>query len=247
MRGYGWDESGARRVPHDTVDSMKVLLIEDDPVIGSNVCDFLEAHGIATDYAPDGFAGMRLAERESPDIVVLDLNLPDIDGVDWCRRFRDTPAGTVPVLMLTARDSMEGKRSGFEAGADDYLVKPFELDELALRLHALARRARGQVARVLSIGALTLERDSRRVCVSGQPVRLTPRSFQLVEQLIGIPERVFSRPDLERAIWGDDLPGGDALRALVAQTRRAFAEIGVDPIENLHGHGYRIRPPAPVA
>jgi len=226
---------------------MKVLLIEDDPVIGSNVCDFLEAHGIATDYAPDGFSGMRLVEREQPDIVVLDLNLPDIDGVEWCRRFRAAASGTVPVLMLTARDSLDGKRAGFEAGADDYLVKPFELDELALRLHALARRARGHVARVQSIGTLTLEREARRVCVDDQPVRLTPRSFQLIEQLIGMPERVFSRPELERAIWGDDLPGGDALRALVAQTRRAFADTGVDPIENLHGHGYRIRPPAPVA
>jgi DNA-binding response OmpR family regulator len=226
---------------------MRVLLIEDDPVIGSNVCDFLEAHGIATDYAPDGFVGMRLVEREQPDIVVLDLNLPDIDGVDWCRRFRDRPNGTAPVLMLTARDSLEGKRAGFEAGADDYLVKPFELDELAMRLHALARRAQGQVARVLSVGSLTLERSARRVTVGNDAVRLTPRSFQLIEQLIASPEHVFPRPELERAIWGDDLPGGDALRALVAQTRRAFAELGVDPIENLHGHGYRIRPPAPLA
>ncbi len=226
---------------------MRVLLIEDDPVIGANVCDYLQAIGMVADYAPDGFLGMSIAQREPPDVVVLDLNLPGIDGIDWCRRFRARPGGTVPVLMLTARDSLESKRAGFDAGADDYLVKPFQLDELAMRLRALLRRAGGRIGTVQALGSLRLERDSRRVQVGERQVRLTPRSFQLVELLISTPDRVFSRADLERAIWGDDPPGGDALRALVAQTRRAFADAGVDPIENLHGHGYRIRPPEALA
>jgi DNA-binding response OmpR family regulator len=226
---------------------MRVLVIEDDPVIGANVCDYLQTVGIEALYAPDGIVGMTLAERERPDMVVLDLNLPGIDGVDWCRRLRAGSLGATPVLMLTARDSLDSKRAGFAAGADDYLVKPFVLDELVMRLRALARRAGGRATPVQSIGGLRLERDARRVRVGDVPVRLTPRSFQLVELLMSAPDRVFSRPELEREIWGDDPPGADALRALVAQTRRAFSESGVDPIENLHGHGYRIRPPDRVA
>jgi DNA-binding response OmpR family regulator len=227
---------------------MRVLVIEDDPVIGANVCDYLQSTGVETRYAPDGQVGMTLAERERPDAVVLDLNLPGIDGIEWCRRLRAGALRTTPVLMLTARDSLENKRAGFEAGADDYLVKPFVLDELAMRLHALARRASGRSTSVREIGALRLEHEARRVRVGDTPVRLTPRSLQLFELLMSAPDRVFSRSDLEAAIWGDDPPGADALRALVAQTRRAFAEAaGIDPIENLHGHGYRIRPPDPVA
>jgi DNA-binding response OmpR family regulator len=226
---------------------MRVLVIEDDPVIGANVCDYLQTVGMEARYAPDGIVGMTLAERERPDIVVLDLNLPGIDGVDWCRRLRAGPLGATPVLMLTARDSIDSKRAGFAAGADDYLVKPFVLDELAMRLRALARRSNGRPTAVQSIGGLMLERDARRVRVGDTQVRLTPRSFQLVELLMSVPDRVFSRPELEREIWGDDPPGADALRALVAQTRRAFSESGIDPIENLHGHGYRIRPPDRVA
>jgi DNA-binding response OmpR family regulator len=226
---------------------MRILLIEDDPVIGANVCDYLQAVGMVADYAPDGYVGLSILERDPPDAVVLDLNLPGIDGLDWCRRLRARPNGTVPVLMLTARDSLESKRAGFDAGADDYLVKPFQLDELAMRLRALLRRAGGRIGTVQSLGALRLERDSRRVSVGTRHVRLTPRSFQLVELLISSPDRVFSRADLERAIWGDDPPGGDALRALVAQTRRAFSDVPFDPIENLHGHGYRIRAPEAIA
>jgi DNA-binding response OmpR family regulator len=200
-----------------------------------------------TCYAPDGIVGLELAQRERPDVVVLDLNLPGIDGVDWCRRLRAGALGTTPVLMLTARDSIDSKRAGFAAGADDYLVKPFLLDELAMRLRALSRRSTGRATEVTTLGGLRLEREARRVRVGDAVVRLTPRSFQLIDLLMSVPDRVFSRSDLEGEIWGDEPPGGDALRALVAQTRRAFAEAGVDPIENLHGHGYRIRPPASLA
>ena len=226
---------------------MRVLVIEDDPVIGANVCDYLVGAGIGACWAPDGERGTALLERERPDVVVLDLNLPDVDGIAWCRRMRAGPAAATPVLMLTARDSLDAKRAGFGAGADDYLVKPFLLDELALRLRALERRASGRTPTVHALGGLSVDRDARRVAVGERIVRLTPRSFQLIELLIASPAHVFSRAELEGAIWGDDPPGADALRALVAQTRRAFAEAGVDPIENLHGHGYRIRPPDALA
>ena len=226
---------------------MRVLVIEDDPVIADNVRDYLHAIGIDADCAPDGERGAAAVERERPDAVVLDLNLPGIDGISWCRRLRAGPHASVPVLMLTARDSMDSKRAGFEAGADDYLVKPFMLDELAMRLRALVRRANGRAVDAPVVGTLRLERDGRQALVGERVVRLTPRSFQLVDLLMTAPNRVFSRAELERQIWGSDPPGADALRALVAQTRRAFAEVGVDPIENLHGHGYRIRAPEPVA
>ncbi|HYF57535.1 MAG TPA: response regulator transcription factor [Burkholderiaceae bacterium] len=226
---------------------MRVLLIEDDPVIAANVRDYLGALGMSVECAPDGAAGLDALRLRPPGIVVLDLNLPGIDGIDLCRRVRGSADGALPILMLTARDSLESKRVGFEAGADDYLVKPFVLDELALRIRALARRAGGRLGTVRAVGAMRMERDARRVTVADRPVRLTPRSFQLVELLMSDPDRVFSRGELEREIWGEHPPGSDALRALVAQTRRAFGEAAVDPIENLHGHGYRLRPPDAVA
>jgi DNA-binding response OmpR family regulator len=233
---------------------MKVLVVEDDPVIGGNVCDFLAGTGMSPRYAPDGLVALVELGREPPDAIVLDLNLPGIDGIDWCRRLRAGGMTEVPVLMLTARDSIDSKRAGFEAGADDYLVKPFVLEELAMRLRALARRhptaavpatARA-AAPALAHGRLRLDLDARCAEVDGRTVRLTPRSLRLLELLLRQAGRVCSRADLEREIWGEAPPGSDALRALVAQTRRAFVDTGVDPIENLHGHGYRIRSAAPL-
>ena len=221
-----------------------ILVVEDDPVIGANVCDYLEARGHRCNFAGDGIRAMALAADEPPDLVVLDLGLPRIDGLVWCRRFRGELGGAAPVIMVTARDSLEDKLAGFDAGADDYLVKPFELPELLARVDALLRRAQGRTqGGRLRHGELEVDRDARTVRYQGREVRLPPKPWRFVELLAEQPGRVLGREALEEAIWGESLDQGDALRTLVAATRRAFQQAGCsdDPIETLHGHGYRLR------
>ncbi len=222
----------------------RILVIEDDPVIGANVCDYLLHSGHTCDYAGDGYLGLALAARQAPELVVLDLSLPRLDGLEWCRRFRNELQEDAPVIMLTARDELDDKLAGFDAGADDYLVKPFHLPELAVRVDALLRRAQGRaLTGVIVAGRLRIDREARSVRVDGLLLRLPPRPLRLLELLAERPDKVFSHAMLERAIWGDDAFRDEALRALVAATRRAFAQAGstLDPIETLHGHGYRLR------
>ena len=226
----------------------RILVIEDDPVIGANVCDFLQRRGHACDYAGDGYLGLALAVRQAPELVVLDLNLPRLSGLEWCRRFRNELHEDAPVIMLTARDELDDKLAGFDAGADDYLVKPFELPELAVRVEALLRRAQGRaLAGVIVAGRIRIDREARSVRVDDlelvEFLLLFAARMRLLELLAERPDKVFSRETLERAIWGEDAFRDEALRTLVAATRRAFAQAGstLDPIETLHGHGYRIR------
>jgi len=221
-----------------------ILVVEDDPEIGANVCDFLTARGNRCDHAADGLIGMALATADPPDAVVLDLNLPRLDGLTWCRRFREELHSAAPVVVLTARDELDDKLAGFAAGADDYLVKPFQLAELAVRIEALLRRAqRSVLSGAVVVGRLRIDRASREVHCDGTLVRLTPKPYRLIELLADQPHRVHRQSDLAEAIWGRDGEQGEALRALVAATRRSFAAAGagVDPIETLHGHGYRLR------
>lgn len=222
----------------------RILVIEDDPEIGGNVCDFLDQRGHDCDWAADGFIGLALASREAPELVVLDLNLPRMDGLAWCRRYREELQGGAPVIMVTARDELDDKLAGFDAGADDYLVKPFELAELAVRVEALLRRAQGRaLGATLRQGRIEIDRDARSVRVDATEVRLPPKPYRLVELLAERADKVFTHDELERAIWGTDALRAEALRTLVAATRRLFAQAGcgLDPIETLHGHGYRLR------
>ena len=222
----------------------RILVIEDDPEIGGNVCDFLDQRGHDCHWAADGYIGLALAAGEPPELVVLDLNLPRMDGLTWCRRYRQELQGGAPVIMLTARDELDDKLAGFDAGADDYLVKPFELAELAVRVDALLRRAQGRaLTGVLRQGRLEIDRDARSVRVDGVELRLPPKPLRLVELLAERADKVFSHEELERAIWGDEALRSEALRTLVAATRRLFAQAGcgLDPVETLHGHGYRLR------
>lgn len=222
----------------------RLLVIEDDPEIGANVCDFLRERGHDCDWAPDGYTGLALAASGSPELVVLDLNLPRMDGLSWCRRYRQELQGGAPVIMLTARDALDDRLAGFGVGADDYLVKPFALAELAVRVDALLRRAQGRsLGGVRRRGRLEIDREARTVRVDGAPVRLPPKPYRLLELLADRADKVFAHEELERSLWGDEVFRSEALRTLVATTRRLFSQAGcgLDPIETLHGHGYRLR------
>lgn len=199
-----------------------VLLIEDHHDIAEMVYDYLESVGFGVDYAADGSAGLQLACGNVYDAIILDLMLPDMDGLEVCRRLRAAHIDT-PLLMLTARDTLAEKLAGFDCGADDYLVKPFDLEELAARLYALLRRRHGAASSggQLCIGELILDLDSLKVSRCGQDLTVTPIGFKILTLLMQASPRVVDRRSIERAIWGDVPPDSDALRSHMYVLRKA--------------------------
>ncbi|HEY2624576.1 MAG TPA: response regulator transcription factor, partial [Dyella sp.] len=187
-----------------------ILLVEDNRQIAEMVGEFLERRGYSVDYAADGVSGLHLAVSNSYDVVVLDLMLPGLDGLDVCRKLRRDAKKSTPVLMLTARDTLEDKLVGLEAGADDYLVKPFEVRELEARLRALIRRDRRQVStEILTVGDMTLDTATLRLVRGGHELTVSPIGLKLLAILMRESPRVVSRRDIEREIWGDTLPDSD--------------------------------------
>ncbi len=221
---------------------MRILIVEDDKTIATNLYDYLQSRGHLVDAAADGVTGLHLAVTQPFDAIVLDLNLPGIDGATLCRRLREDARRDTPVLMLTARDTLEDKLAGFAHGADDYLVKPFSLREVEARLAALHKRHAGRVTpRELKVGELSFDPRTLSVRFGGAPVKLPPKGIRLLEILMGEPGRVFSRAELETAVWGDEQPTSDTLRSQMHILRRALtAAGGRDPIETVHGLGYRL-------
>lgn len=221
---------------------MRVLIVEDDASIAANLYDFLEARGHVVDAAGDGVTGLHLATAHDFDAILLDLSLPGLDGLALCRKLREEAGKDTPVLMVTARDTVEDKLGGFAHGADDYLVKPFSLREVEARLQSLHRRHAGKVLpRPLRVGRLCFDPRTAALSCDGRPVKLPPKCLRLIETMMRDPERVFSRSDLEAAVWGGEPITADTLRSQMYLLRRAVARAGGgDPIQNLHGLGYRL-------
>lgn len=219
-----------------------VLLIEDNHDIAAMVGDHLEHSGYEVDYAADGVTGLHLAVTEDVDLIVLDLMLPGMDGLEVCRKLRQEAAKQTPILMLTARDTLEDKVAGLDAGADDYLVKPFEMPELDARLRALLRRATGDVAAdLLQVADLELDTGTLEVRRGGRSLSLTPIGLKLLTALMKASPRVLSRRDLERAVWGDIAPDSDALRSHLYNLRKAIDRPFEKPLlHTVPGMGYRL-------
>jgi DNA-binding response OmpR family regulator len=219
-----------------------ILLIEDHHDIAAMVCDHLEDQGYEVDYAADGITGLHLAVTGEFDAIVLDLMLPGMDGLDICRKYRNEAGGSKPILMLTARDTLEDKVAGLDAGADDYLVKPFEMEELDARLRALLRRAGGELApQVLRVADLEFDTGTLQARRQGRSITLTPIGMKLLMALMKASPRVVSRRELEREVWGDVVPDSDALRSHLYNLRKAIDKPFSDPLlHNLPGLGYRL-------
>jgi DNA-binding response OmpR family regulator len=223
---------------------LRLLIIEDDRTIAGNLYEYMQGRGHVVDAAPDGVTGLHLAVSHPFDAIVLDLGLPGMDGLALLRRLRNDAKVATPVLVLTARDTLSDKLDGFREGADDYVVKPFSLREVEARLEALHKRSGGRVAPdTLRVGELSFDRASLEVRYCGQPVRLPPKAIRLLEALMTHPGRVLGRAELERAAWDADGVSGESLRTQMSTLRKALVQAGPDPIENMHGLGYRIRPP----
>ncbi len=202
---------------------MRILIIEDNADIVANLFGFLEPRGHTLDSATNGFAGLSFAAEGSYDAIVLDVMLPGMNGVELCRRLRNEMNITTPVLMLTARDTLEDKGLGFGSGADDYLVKPFSLVELEMRLQALVRRSMGYSdASSLIVGDLHFDTKSFHVTRAGRPLSLTKTGFIILGCLMRASPAVVSRDELEHAIWGDNRPQSDALRTHVHALRQTL-------------------------
>jgi DNA-binding response OmpR family regulator len=219
-----------------------VLLIEDHRDIAEMLVEYLEPRGFAVDFAADGVTGLHLAVTNPYDVIVLDLMLPGLDGLSVCRKLREDARRDTPLLMLTARDTLQDKVSGLEAGADDYLVKPFEVRELEARLRTLLRRHRGATAReTCKVGDLTLDTGTLRVTRAGQVLTLTPIGLRLLTLLMRASPRVVSRQQLEREVWGDLLPDSDTLRSHLYTLRKAIDKPFDRPLlHTVSGAGYRL-------
>lgn len=226
----------------------RVLVVEDDRTIAANLVEYLEAHGHAVDWAHDGPAAIARVAHETFDVIVLDIGLPRLDGLSVLKHVRDKLGVATPVLVLTARDQLSSKVEGFQAGADDYVTKPFALAEVQMRIAALHRRAgRGVVSDVLRAGPLRLDRRTRELHVGDTLVRLMPRSLRLLEHLMRDPGRVVTRAELESALWPTDPPESDALRSQIHILRRTLTQAGFDGLETVPRIGYRIRCEPPGA
>lgn len=220
---------------------IRVLIVEDNHDICGNIASYLEKHGYLLDFAYDGITAMHLALTQPFDVIVLDIMLPRMDGLTFCQKLRTDADVETPVLMLTARDTLADKLQGFEAGADDYLVKPFALQELHARLQALGKRRRGKTARILTVGDLSLNRSTLQVHRAGQLIDLSQTGMRLLQRLMEEAPSVVARDDLEALLWADEPPDGDALRSHMYKLRQAVDKsFESSLIHTVHRIGYRI-------
>jgi len=220
---------------------MNILLVEDNRDLATNLFDYFEAKGHTMDLAGDGISGLHFAASNQYDVIILDLMLPGIDGFTLCRRLREAGKMT-PILMLTARDSLDDKIAGLEAGADDYVVKPFSMREVDARLHALVRRAQvRESGSILQVGDLTFDTGTFKIMRGARSIELPPVPLKLLEILMRQSPRVVPRDEIETAIWGDSPPDSDALRAHLYILRSAIDRQADKPlIKTLRGIGYQI-------
>jgi two-component system response regulator QseB len=217
---------------------MRLLLVEDDEMIAEPVLESMRRAGYAIDWAQDGRAAELSLANDVYDLVLLDLGLPKMDGLGVLTGYRKA-GGAAPVIILTARDAVDDRIRGLDAGADDYLIKPFDLDELAARVRALLRRRTGQKQPVFTHGELTLDPAAHEATKNGELVPLVPREFALLQALIDEPTRVFTKAELEEKLygWGEEV-GSNTIEVHVHSLRR---KIGADQIVTIRGVGYRLK------
>ena len=216
---------------------MRILLAEDEPAIAANIAAAFERAGYATEIAADGEAAWFRGDTEEFDLIVLDLGLPRIDGLTVLKRWRAASRQT-PVLILTARGAWPERVEGIDAGADDYLPKPFQIEELLARVRALIRRAAGHASAVLESGPISVDTRHMRVAVDGAEVQVSPLEYRLLAYLLHHKQRVVSASELIDHLYGnDDARGANALEALVTRLRK---KLGAEAIQTRRGFGYFI-------
>jgi DNA-binding response OmpR family regulator len=220
----------------------RILLVEDNREISEIVGEFLLGNDYEVEKAADGIVGLHLAVSKPFDVIILDVMLPGIDGLELCRKLRGDAKNSTPLLMLTARDTLEEKLQGLEAGADDYMVKPFELRELEARLRALIRRQNRQMsAETLVVGDLKFDKATLTVTRGSKDLNISPLGLRLLAILMRESPRVLSRLEIEKEIWGDAMPDSDTLRSHMYNLRRVVDKpFDYSLLHTIPGMGYRL-------
>jgi DNA-binding response OmpR family regulator len=217
-----------------------VLVVEDNRTLASNIIEFLEAYGFECDYADNGNLGLNLALRQTFNAIVLDVMLPGKDGMSICKEIRAAGINT-PILMLTARDTLEDKLQGFRVGTDDYLIKPFDLPELVARLQVLTKRITKAEVK-LTVGDLVMDTDLREITRAGQTIELNKACWQILEALLKASPRVLTRQEIEQTIWPDQLPDSDVLKSHIYKLRQQVDKPFKQPlIHTVRGVGLVVR------
>ncbi len=226
--------------------SLFLLLVEDDFDLAATIVQYLELEGMICDHAASGEAGLNLAKQNDYDVLLLDIMLPRMNGLELCQALRNKGKDT-PVLMLTARDTLDDKLAGFTSGTDDYLVKPFDMQELIMRIRALARRKSGQ-AKILKVFDLTMHLDSKEAFRSERKLALTPTGWILLETLVRLSPAVVSRNKLVQAVWGDEIPESNSLKVHLHKLRKQVDGSKKSPmLQTIPGHGYVLRRPDEIS
>lgn len=222
-----------------------VLIVEDHHDLAANLGDFLEDGGFTVDFASDGISALHLAIENIYDVIVLDVMMPGIDGYEVCRRLREEASSGVPIIMLTARDTLEDKLKGFESGADDYLIKPFEMRELEARIKSMIKRMRGEMETgEMSIGGLTFDTKTMHVTREGKQLKLSPIGLHILRILMRESPKLISREKIEAEIWGEDLPDSDALRSHLYNLRKVVDKpFETELLHTIQGLGYKFCTP----
>ncbi|PSN05839.1 multi-component transcriptional regulator, partial [filamentous cyanobacterium CCT1] len=227
---------------------MRILLVEDDSVLADRLVDCLTSQRYVVDAIADGQTAESYALATAYDLIITDVGLPGLDGIALCERLRHQGCKT-PILLMTAKDAPAERVRGLDAGADDHLIKPLNLDEFLARVRALLRRGEVVPDTLLAVGPLRLDPASCQVAYSDTPLKLTPKEYSLLELFMRHPERVFSRAHLVEHLWSfDDPPLEDSVKAHIKGLRRKLKDVGAaDWIENVYGIGYRFSPDIPPA
>lgn len=226
---------------------MKILLVEDEQKIADFICEGLRAKNFSVTHCADGNQGYEMASKHTFDVIILDIMLPGRDGLDILGSLRQTGIDT-PIILLTARNELGDRVKGLEMGADDYLAKPFYVEELNARIQALLRRQGGTIQHVIEVGSLQLDCISRSITCHGQSVELTSREFSLLEHLMRSPNQVLTRGQLLEHVWGYDFdPCTNVVDVCIKRIRRKIASLEsagkmVGAIESVRGTGYRLSP-----
>ena len=219
--------------------ALNVLLVEDQLSIAQNIADYMEDKGHIFDFAVNGKQGLELALENHYDLIILDLNLPEMDGLEICKQLREKSDRHIPVLMLTARDSIEDKITGFGVGADDYLTKPFVLQELEVRCLALSRRHLLQTSNILTLGSLSIDRKTKQIMRDGKLIDLHAMGVRIVTILAEAYPQVVSRSELSQKLWGDEPTESDAIRSHIYQLRNVLDKPFDTPLlKTVHGVGF---------
>jgi len=221
---------------------MNLLLVEDDFDVAQNFCEYFEARGHTVEWAPDGLIGLERGTGEKRDVIILDISLPRLSGIELCRRLRSLGFTNVPILMLTARGDLADKVQAFDYGADDYVVKPFALEELESRIGALTRRINGfEASSVLRVGDLEFDIATQTVKRAGKVLSITATGRKILEVLMRNSNRVIPRAEIEQVVWGDDPPQSDSLKIHIHALREQIDKPFDSPlIMTIRGTGYRI-------